>query len=126
MVTTSVSVLPANVIWEKTFGGAADDRAFYSVPTGDGFLVVGSTRSIVANTTVGWALKLDVDGNAVWNKTYLEGFGTEIRYAVNLTDGFLLVGNEFFASGNVNGYVAKIDNQGNLLWKTILSGEETR
>ena len=121
----SVSVLPANVIWEKTYGGAADDRAFYAIPVGDGFLVVGSTKSIVANTTVGWALKLDRAGNVVWNKTFLEGFGTEIRYAVNLTDGFLLVGNEFLASGDVNGYVARIDNQGTVLWQTILSGGKT-
>jgi len=122
---TLVSVLPANVIWEKTYGGATDDRAFYAVPAGDGYLVVGSSKSIVANATVGWALKLDKDGNAIWNKTFLEGFGTELRYAVNLTDGFLLVGNEFLASGDVNGYVARIDNQGSLLWKTIIGGEKT-
>ena len=123
--TTSVSVLPANVAWAKTYGGEGDDRAFSAVPAGDGFLVVGSSRSIVANTTVGWALNLDKDGNMLWNKTFLEGFGTELRCAVNLTDGFLLVGNEFLASGDVNGYVARIDSQGNLLWKTILSGENT-
>jgi hypothetical protein len=123
--SSSVNVLPANVIWAKTYGGTADDRAFFALPVSDGFLVVGSTRSIVVNTTVGWVLRIDGVGDQVWNKTYLEGFGTEIRYAVNLTDGYLLVGNEFFASGAENGYVAKIDNQGNLLWKTILSNGET-
>ena len=122
---TLVNVLPANVIWEKTYGGAADDRAFYIVPAGDGYLVVGSSESIEPDATVGWALKLDREGNAVWNKTFHEGFGTELRYAVNLTDGFLLVGNEFLASGDVNGYVARIDNQGTLLWKTIIGGEKT-
>lgn len=123
--TPLASVLPVNVIWANTYGGAADDRAFYAVPTGDGFLVVGSTRSIAANTTVGWALRLNSEGNAVWNKTFLEGFGIEIRCALNLTDGFLLVGNEFFASGAINGYVARIDDLGNLLWRTILSSAET-
>jgi len=29
---TLVSVLPANVIWEKTYGGSADDRAFFAAP----------------------------------------------------------------------------------------------
>jgi len=52
--TTLASGLPANVVWAKTYGGSADDRAFYAVPTGNGFLVAGSTRSIAANTTVGW------------------------------------------------------------------------
>ena len=122
---TSVNVLPAKLIWEKIYGGAADDRAFYALPTGDGYLVVGSTRSIVANTTVGWVLRLDYSGNAIWNKTYFEGSGTEIRYALNLTDGFLLVGNEFLPSGDVNGYVAKIDNQGTIAWKITLGSNGT-
>ena len=115
-----VSVPPANVIWAKTFGGPADDRAFYSLPTNDGYLVVGSSSSIVANKTVGWVLKLNLSGDFVWNKTFLEGWGTELRYAINLADGYLLVGNEFFASGEVRGYVARIDNQGDLQWMKIL------
>ena len=62
---------------------------------------------------------------SVWNKTFLEGWGTELRYAVNLTDGYLLVGNEFFASGQVRGYVARIDNQGDLQWMKILAEGST-
>ena len=83
--------------------------------------MVGSSRSIFANKTVGWVLKLNLSGDFVWNKTFLEGWGTELRYAVNLTEGYLLVGNEFFASGQVSGYIARIDNQGNLQWMKILS-----
>jgi hypothetical protein len=114
------SVPPANVLWAKTFGGPADDRAFYSLPTNDGYLVVGSSRSIVVNKTVGWVLKLNLSGDFVWNKTFLQGWGTELRYAINLTDGYLLVGNEFFASGEVRGYVVRIDNQGDLQWMKVL------
>jgi hypothetical protein len=120
---TLTNVPPAKVIWQKIFGGTADDRAFNTVPTKDGYLVVGSTKSVVSNTIVGWALMLDKSGNEVWNKTFLEGSGTELRFAANLTDGFLLVGNEFLSSGNVDGFVAKIDSQGVLLWKTTIGGE---
>jgi hypothetical protein len=124
-VNTLVSVPPANVMWAKTYGGAADDRAFYALPTNDGYLVVGSSKSTVANTTVGLVLKINENGDADWNKTFLEGWGTELRYAVNLTDGYLLVGNEFFASGQVSGYVARIDNQGDLRWMKILNEGST-
>ncbi len=120
---TLTNVPPAKVIWQKMFGGTADDRAFYTVPAGDEYLVVGSTKSIVPNTIVGWALMLDRNGNAVWNKTFLEGSGTELRFAINLIDGFLLVGNEFLPSGDVKGYAARIDDQGTLLWKTTV-GEQ--
>jgi hypothetical protein len=117
---TLVSVSPANLFWEKTYGESSDDRALSAVPSDEGYLVVGSSRSMVANTTVGWALKIDGSGNQIWNKTFLKGFGTELRYAVNLTDGYLLVGNQLLASGEVNGYVAKISSQGTILWQTLL------
>jgi hypothetical protein len=123
----SVSVLPAEIVWQKTFGGstenrASDSRAFYSLPDSNGYLVVGSTTSINANETVAWAISLNEDGNEIWNKTFPIGFGSEFRYVLNLTDGFLLVGNEFLQSGGSNGFAIKIDNQGNTLWNTELVG----
>ena len=42
---TLASVSPGDVLWAKTYGGAADDRAFYALTTNDGYLVVGSSRS---------------------------------------------------------------------------------
>ena len=122
---TSVSVLPANVIWEKTYGVLGDDdRAYNAITAGDGYLVVGSSESNKTGVTVGWALRLDQDGNVIWNQTFLEGSGTELRVALNLTDGFLLVGNEFLPSGGENGYVAKINSQGALMWQKTIGGED--
>ena len=123
--STNVNVLPANLYWSRVYGGKQDDRAFDAVTTDNGFLIVGSSKSIVPNTIVGWALRLDNDGNAVWNRTFLEAAGTELRFAINLTDGFLLVGNEFLPSGITNGYVAKIDTYGNIVWKTIIGQNQT-
>ena len=122
--STSISVLPAKPLWEKTYGGTGDDRAFYALDVGDGMLVVGSTESAVPNATVGWALRLNSDGEAVWNRTFHEGSTTELRYALNVTGGFMLVGNQFTTAEDINGYIAKIDNQGNLIWQKILGGEK--
>ena len=115
-----LNVLPADLIWSRVYGGQKDDRAYDAVPAGNGFLVVGSSKSIVQNTMVGWAIKLDSEGNAVWNKTFLEGTNTELRFAINLTDGFLLVGNEYLPSGNINGFAAKISPDGTLVWQTLV------
>ena len=121
---TSVSVYPANVIWEKNYGVVGDDdRAYSALPVGNGFLVVGSSESNKTDVTVGWALMLDENGNAIWNQTFLEGSGTELRVALNLPAGFLLVGNEFLPSGGENGYVAEINSQGSLIWQTVINGE---
>lgn len=126
IVGTSVSVLPANVIWSKSYGALGDDdRAYYSVPTSDGYLIVGSSQSANTDITVGLALMLNNNGDPIWNKTYLEGSGTELRFALNLTDGFLLMGNEFLPSGNTNGFVAKISDLGNLLWNKTIAVDET-
>jgi hypothetical protein len=120
---TSVSVSPASVVWEKNYGVVGDDdRAYSALPIGDGCLVVGSSESNKTGVTVGWALRLDSNGNVIWNQMFLEGSGTELRCALNLTDGFLLVGNEFLPSGDENGYVAKINSQGSLIWQTPIIG----
>jgi len=109
--------------WEKTFGGAADDRAFYATPTANGVLVVGSSRSIFDDQTVAWAIQLDQDGNPQWNKTY--NAVNEFRYIINLHDGFLLVGNIFPVGVESAGCVMKIDFQGNPEWNTTLGTQKT-
>ncbi len=115
-----VNVSKAKVAWTQTYGGSADDRAFYTLPVGDNFLVVGSTKS-VNGSLMGWALMLDAQGAMLWNHTYLEGSGTEIRSAVQLSDGYLFIGNQYTAS-DINGYVAKVDTVGGLIWQTAVGG----
>jgi hypothetical protein len=117
----SVNLQKANVLWEKTYGGTGDDRAFYATTAGDGYLVVGSSTSLEQGKTLGWVLRLDHDGNALWNRTYSDA-DSEFRYVLNLTDGFLLVGNMFLPSGNIDGYVVKIDDNGALKWNVTVGG----
>src|SRR4030042_6320660 len=80
---TSANVLPTNVIWAKTYGGSTDDRAFYALPVQDGCLVVGSSMSVIENSIVGWILRLDGEGNALWNRTFLNGDGDRKRTRLN-------------------------------------------
>jgi hypothetical protein len=110
-----------SLVWEKTFGGTADERVYYATSTDNGVLVVGSTRSIIDGQTVAWVLRLDGDGKILWNKTYPAGAGSEFRYIINQHDGFLLVGNTFPSGNEPNGYIVKIDAQGNALWNTTLT-----
>jgi hypothetical protein len=119
-----VNLLEANVLWERTYGGAGDDRAFYAATVADGFIVVGSSASFQQDKTVAWILRLDHDGNMLWNRTFLEGAGSEFRCVLSLNDGFLLVGNVFLPSGDTDGYVAEIDSEGNLKWNVTLGGEK--
>ena len=119
-----VNLLDANVLWERTYGGTGDDRAFYAITVADGFVVVGSSKSFEQDTVVAWVLKLDHEGNVLWNQTFLEGAGSEFRSVLDLEDGFLLVGNVFLPSGDTDGYVVKTDAEGKLRWNVTLGGEK--
>ena len=114
----------ANLLWEKTFGGTGDDRAFYAANVGDGYVVVGSSTSFEQGKTVACAVRFDHDGNQLWNHTYSENAGAEFRYVSSLQDGFLLVGNTFLASGNIDGYIMKLDTHGNPIWNVTLRASE--
>jgi hypothetical protein len=120
-----INVPEGKAIWTQTYGGSADDRAFYALPVGSDFLVVGSTKSAGNGTTLmGWVLMLKSNGALIWNKTYVSGSGTEIRSVVAVSDGYLLVGNQFTTLEDENGYVAKINSSGDLEWQTVVGGAQ--
>jgi hypothetical protein len=122
---TAASQVPeaANLLWERNFGGAGDDRAFAARPIQDGYIVAGSSTSNEQNRTHAWVIRLDSEGNAVWNRTFsqADSIGSEFRCVLSLSDGFLLVGNAFLSSGGTVGYLVKIDIEGNPLWSTTVN-----
>ena len=124
--SSSDTVTPqqANVLWEKTYGGSGDDRAFCATKVADGYVVAGSSTSLEQDRTVAWVLKLDPDGNMLWNQTFSEGAGSEFRSVLNLEDGLLLVGNVFQPSEDIDGYVVRTDAEGKLFWNITLGGEK--
>jgi hypothetical protein len=120
----SLNLVEANVVWERTYGGAGDDRAFYAATVADGFVVVGASKTLQQDEPVAWVLRLDSEGNAVWNRTFLEGDGSEFRCVLDLDDGFLLVGNAFLLGGNIDGYVVRVDGEGQTMWNSTVGDEE--
>jgi hypothetical protein len=110
----------AQVIWQKTYDGQDDDRIFQAIEINQGYLVVGSTTKNNTNSTTAIAMWIDFNGNQIQNKTYPEGLGTEIRYVINLTDGFLMVGNKFLENGNIDGFILRTNNAGELIWKKTI------
>ncbi len=59
-----------NVIWEKRFGGNGDEQAWSISIDSNAYFVVGGTNSFGAGLTDLWAIKLDLNGNIIWQKTY--------------------------------------------------------
>jgi len=108
-----------NKIWEKTFGGSDIDEAYSIIQTKDGgFAVTGFTRSYGAGWADFWILRLDSQGNKLWDRTY-GGNSNDKAYSIIqvLDGGFIVIGSSFFKDGGRNGlWVIKLNQQGDILW----------
>jgi len=112
-------------LWEKTFGGRGDDGA-YSVQQVDdgGYIVAGYTSSFGAGESDIYVLRLDVDGNKVWERTFGGRSSEEALFVRKLSDaGFVVAGytNSLGAGGN-DAYVLKLDANGNRVWEKVFGG----
>src|SRR5436190_20708432 len=57
--------------WSKTFGSVQNDETASIISLGDGsFIVAGRTNSVLASNYDAFAIKLDANGNKVWDKIY--------------------------------------------------------
>ena len=127
------------LIWEKNFGGKEIDEARGIVKSDDGnYIIVGDTRSSdgdVTNQKGGadvWAIKINDDGNLLWQKTY-GGSGFDVARSISKTkeNQFIIAGSSRSSNGDVDInqgqndlWVLKIDANGQLLWQKSVGGTE--
>jgi uncharacterized delta-60 repeat protein len=115
------------VSWQKTFGGAATDNSSAVEQTTDGgYIVSGNTYSFGAGSYDFWLLKLDSNGNVVWQKTY-GGARLDISYSVIQTtdNGYLLSGyTNSFGAGASDVWILKLDSNGNVNWQKTYGGAD--
>ena len=103
--------------WPKTYGGASFDAANSIQQTLDGgYIVAGETASSGAGSTDFWILKLNANGDIVWQKTY-GGSNDDIARSIQQTlDGGFIVAGETSSSGAgyADFWILKIDENGNI------------
>jgi len=112
------------VQWNRTYGGAGDDRAYSMVQAGDGgFAIGGVTGSFGAGDLDFWLVRTDSSGNAQWNKTY---GGTDFDHAYSLVQtadgGYAMTGvtQSFGISGDI--WLVKTDSSGVMQWNRTYGG----
>ncbi len=107
-----------NVLWSKTYGGVANDMASDVLPTSDGgFIIIGQTESFGTGGVDAWALKLDSNGNIMWEKTY-GGTANDVVKSIKETvdGGFVLAGrSESYGTGGSDAWILKLDSNGNMI-----------
>jgi len=114
-----------NLVWQKTFGGEDNDGAVSIQQTSDGgYIVAGWTNSFGAGYFDVYIVKLDEDGNLVWQKTF-GGSGVDVAYSIQQTSdgGYIVAGwTDSFGAGGKDVYILKLDADGNLIWQKTFGG----
>ncbi|WP_207436035.1 T9SS type A sorting domain-containing protein [Sabulibacter ruber] len=129
--------------WDKTFSSGGMDFLSSVIPTADGgYLVGGTTWSGAAmrdksEGTRGnddyWVLKLDGNGNKVWDRTFGGSTKDELKVMVQSPDGGFLIGGSSFSgiSGDKTGatrgqtdyWIIKLSPDGTKLWDKTIGGD---
>ena len=130
-------------VWEKTFVGNLSDRCTSSVLTQDGNIVLagysnsnsGGTKSSNRKSSYDfddfWIIKIDLNGNLLWEKTYGSNGDDECYSIVEADNGdFLLAGISFGSGfdksstsfGNYDYWLMRLDSSGNKIWDKTYGG----
>lgn len=123
-----------NKIWDKSFGGTSNENALSIINTVDnGYLIAGKSNSEIGGNKEsskisgddGWLIKIDQNGEKIWDKTYgssiQTGYGIDYFVDIeNLNDGnYIIAGQKDYWSY----WVIKINSNGEIIWdKKYLGG----
>ena len=111
--------LNGTVLWAKTYGSSGNDMFIDAKQTQDGgYIVAGWTESFGASGYDCWVVKLDSDGDLVWEKRY-GGSGDEQAWSINETSTgyFMVAGTNSFGAGLTDIWVLDLDATGNINWQ---------
>ena len=116
-----------NLLWQRTLGGTNDDRFVTILASPDGnYFCLGNTQSkdgdlnFNINSYVSWIVKIDPNGNTIWNKCYESLFGQQ-----GISNGIITSDSALLIAGLHNGHsVVKIDLNGNIIWQVQNGGDD--
>ncbi len=124
--------------WQKTLGGTGHDDFSSIVATPDGgYIAVGNHSDVIdGDITVGhgdddaWVVKLDADGNLVWEKSFGGALEDNASDIIASGDGnYFVVGTAGDNTGDIIGnhggedlWLLKMDDEGNILWQKCYGG----
>ena len=124
-------------LWERQLGGTERDalRDLTLLPDGGvlagghSFSYPGGTKTAPAHGTRDyWIVRLDSNGNQLWDESYGGAEFDRLRSATLLSDGgFVLFGHSpgvppDFDSGGIDYWLVRIDSQGDEIWNKQIGG----
>jgi hypothetical protein len=127
-----------NRLWERTFGGSERDFLGGMAQTTDGgFTVVGDSRSGIsgnkASPNLGyagssdlWVLRLDANGQTLWERTFGDNDNDSGGGVQPTSDGGFMITGQTSAGalGLYDGWLLRLDGDGNKLWERTYGGDQ--
>ncbi|RLG55852.1 MAG: hypothetical protein DRN95_07415, partial [Candidatus Hydrothermarchaeota archaeon] len=100
-----------NVIWQKEYDKNGYEAIHSLRKTPDGYILAGFTVSDATHNDNAWLIKVDKEGNEVWNKAYPANNASH-AYDVEIADsGYFFVG--YTLAGDIsNGWMVRVDENG--------------
>jgi gliding motility-associated-like protein len=133
--------ISGNLLWQKTIGGNRFDHLTSGKETKDGGYILGgySSSGISGEKTQSsrgaddyWIVKLDINRNIIWDKTF-GGTGVDrLTSIIETPDGGYLIGGS--SDSNISGektensrgtldmWIIKTDSSGNIMWQKTFGG----
>ena len=113
------------MLWERTYGGPRNDRAYGLAVAADGDMVIaGHTRSTGGGEGDAWLLRLSPDGEERWQASY-GGAGDDAARSVSLLPDGSIAAAGYTAStgaGSLDVWVWQTTPDGALIWDTVVGG----
>ncbi len=117
-------VIQPNLVttWSHRYGGTSNESARAVLSIDNGEYIFGGTFG----SSSGWLVKVNSLGDIVWQKKYTDSgyLSFNVNSIAKASDGGYVLGGLGTIADNLNsyprGWVAKVDQSGNLVWQTIL------
>ncbi len=132
-----------NILWQKRYGGDADDVPTSMDNTTDGGYIIGgySLSSISGDKTGAskggedyWIIKLNSSGNIQWQRTFGGTSNDNLTGIIQTSDGGYLVSGHSYSGisgdktstsfGQSDYWVLKLNASGNIVWQRIYGGSD--
>jgi len=117
-----------NLEWEKRIGNAYSNRLNYFTPTVDGnYIATGRSQQDNQETDELFALKVDSNGDVIWEQFYdatVEGEGYYIEEVS--PGGYIISGADANSIGGpwqTDGWVLRISETGDIIWDYFIHGD---
>ncbi len=110
-----------NIQWQNLYGSSKPNTTSYILETSDGgYLVLYTANSSNGNSDL-CILRLDSNGNILWQKGYDSGEEEEALSVVSISDGYVVVGRKKGINSFL--FLMKIDFSGNVKWSKVYNIE---